>query len=125
MEKNVFLALFRDNSDGEGYIYPTIVRMENGEILHYDTGRPLIEYRGDEILGLWQPSELNEYRKHIKDGEWRSVGRPPKDKNNIDVLLKDNMGHVLYGVYNSNTYEFYCPNNEHFQAEYWQHIGEP
>lgn len=125
IEKDVFLALFKDNWDGEGEIRFVVVKMKDGVALDYETGEPLVETRGDEILGLWQPTYCNEYRDNAKNREWRCTSNFPKIRTGcIDVLLKNDVGRVVYGYFNSHTYDFCYPDDEYFVADYWQYIGE-
>ncbi|WP_336707608.1 MULTISPECIES: hypothetical protein [unclassified Cedecea] len=43
-----------DNWDGEGDTYHTIANLEDdGRWLHDETGRELLDCRGDEILNVW------------------------------------------------------------------------
>ncbi|MFG6654959.1 hypothetical protein ACG0Z5_10865 [Scandinavium sp. M-37] len=49
-----YAILFRDNWDGEGDVYETLAMLSDDLVwYHYENGRALIEYEGDEVLKAW------------------------------------------------------------------------
>ena len=48
-----------DNWDGEGDIYFTLAFMLNDDYYHYENGAPILEYKGDQIIQIWELTESN------------------------------------------------------------------
>lgn len=114
---DMFVALFHDNIDGEGIIYPILCKSIDGEIC-YEDGNPLVQYKGDYIVKLWKLNNKTEYRQAIDC--WQNINFPPTVNKVIDVLLKDDSGNVVYGIYEPEFKEF--RTGELFSPEFWQYI---
>lgn len=114
---DMFVALFYDNSSGDGMTYHVLCKLVNG-VICYEDGKPLVQYKGDHIVKLWKLDQKAEYR-HVLNN-WQNVNNPPVTNQEIDVLLKDDLGNVIYGVYSPDLNEF--GTNEVFAPEFWQYI---
>lgn len=116
---NLFVALFYDNSDGEGMVYPVLCKSIDGEICYEDNDSPLLQYKGDRILKLWKLDQQTEYRNTVND--WQNINCLPVVDKAIDVLLKDGSGNVTYGIY-TPYYKEFDSRKTNFFAEFWQYI---
>lgn len=121
MTSNTYMALFYDNSDGEGIEYLVECRLIDKEVC-YEDGKPLVQYRGDRILKLWKLDETTECRQTCAY-TWESIDNPPLVNQAIDVLLKDDSGKVVYGCYYPCFREFDARGENHFCAEFWSFLN--
>lgn len=49
----LYAILYRDNWDGEGYVYHLLAEYKDGKWYAEDSGKELLEYEGDAILRVW------------------------------------------------------------------------
>lgn len=55
---------FRNNWDGEGDIEHHLAFKVGDEFYLWETGKPFLEYEGDEILVVWELSDKNCEHNH-------------------------------------------------------------
>lgn len=48
-----------DNWDGERNIVTSLAFIHEGDFRYYDSGKPLMEYVGDEVLHVWELTHEN------------------------------------------------------------------